>query len=98
MSSALLAWLCFQALPAADLFGILVACWATPVLTLGHLFFAVAMTVFTLIGCYFVERSYLEKYGDAYRQMQASRPLLVPNPLLLMRNRRGDVAENDKEE
>ncbi len=63
-------------------FGILLGCWATPVMTAGHLYFAVLMTLATLLGCYFVERSYLERYGEDYARVQADKPLLLPNPLL----------------
>ena len=66
-------------------FGILLGCWATPLMTQGHLFFALAMTLFTLIGAYFVEQTYIRYYGDAYRREQESKPLLIPNPLLLVR-------------
>jgi hypothetical protein len=70
-------------------FGILVGCWATPVMTVGHLYFAGMMTVFTLIGCFFVERSYVQRYGAAYQQVQASRPLLIPGFSLIWRWRFG---------
>lgn len=59
-------------------FGVLLGCWATPDLTVGHALFAVAMTIFTLLGCVFVERSYVDAYGDAYRNVQKSKPLLLP--------------------
>lgn len=41
--------------------------------------FAGGMTLFTLVGCYFVERSYVDRYGEAYRAVQATTPLLLPN-------------------
>ena len=59
-------------------FGILVGCWATPVLTAGHAFFAASMTAFTVVGCYYVERTYLGLYGPAYREFQSTTPLLLP--------------------
>jgi protein-S-isoprenylcysteine O-methyltransferase Ste14 len=58
--------------------GILIGCWVTPVMTMGHAFFAVGMTAFTITGCYFVERTYLRLYGDAYRDFQSVTPLLLP--------------------
>jgi len=67
-------------------FGILVGCWATPFMTVGHAFFAAGMTAFTLAGCYYVERTYLRQYGDAYRTFQATTPLLLPRLSVLWRN------------
>jgi len=69
-------------------FGILVGCWATPVLTAGHAFFAAAMTAFTLVGCYFVERTYLRLYGPAYREFQSTTTLLLPRLSTLWERRR----------
>jgi hypothetical protein len=54
---------------------LLIACWATPVMTVGRAFFAAEMTAFTFAGCYFVERRYLRLYGDAYREFQSVTPL-----------------------
>jgi uncharacterized membrane protein len=65
--------------------GILVGCWATPHMTLGHLCFAGGMTLFTLVGCHFVERSYVDRYGEAYRAVQAVTPLMLPRLSLLWR-------------
>lgn len=65
--------------------GILVACWAAPVMTVGHAYFAAGMTAFTFAGCYFVERTYLRLYGDAYREFQSVTPLLLPRPSALWR-------------
>jgi len=65
----------------------LIGCWATPHMTAGHLFFAGATTLFTLIGCVFVERSYTRRYGDAYGTYQASTPLLIPRVSVLWRRK-----------
>ena len=43
------------------------------------------MTLFTLIGARFVERTYVESYGEDYRRVQADKPLMIPNPLLALR-------------
>lgn len=59
-------------------FGILLATWATPDMTLGRLHFASATTAFVLLGAYFVERSYVSQYGNAYREYQRRIPLLLP--------------------
>ncbi len=60
--------------------GFLVAFWAAPLMTVGHLLFAVGMTAYILIGIYFEERNLLESFGDTYRRYQAETPMLAPFP------------------
>ncbi len=63
--------------------GVMLAFFATPHMTVGHLFFAVAMTGYVLIGLYFEERALVREFGDNYRDYQARVPMLLPNPLRL---------------
>lgn len=50
--------------------------------------FAAAMTAFTLVGCWFVERTCLRLYGPAYREFQSTTPLLLPRLSILWHRRR----------
>ena len=75
-------------------FGFTLAFWATPDMTHGHLFFATTMTLFVLVGSYFVERTYVEVYGEPYRRVQAAKPLIVPNPVLAVPRKRGGDSES----
>ncbi len=54
--------------------------WATPQMTLGHLFFAVGMTAYIVIGIYFEERDLERRFGDTYRTYQRTTPMLLPLP------------------
>ncbi len=60
--------------------GFLIAFWATPRMTVGHLVFAVGMTVYAFIGVTLEERDLTATFGDRYRQYQAEVPMFVPRP------------------
>jgi methanethiol S-methyltransferase len=64
--------------------GFVVAFWAAPRMTIGHLVFSVAMTVYMLAALRLEERDLVSDHGDAYRQYQKRVPMLVP---LLRRSR-----------
>jgi len=60
--------------------GFLVAMWATPLMTVGHLLFASAMTVYIFIGIQFEERTLSKELGPEYQAYRARTPMLVPVP------------------
>ncbi len=51
--------------------GVLLGVWATPLMTLGHLVFALALTVYTAIGVWYEERDLVARFGDRYRAYRA---------------------------
>ncbi|MEX1148130.1 MAG: hypothetical protein WEB93_07105, partial [Sphingomonadales bacterium] len=59
-------------------FGFLLAFWATPHMTVGHLLFAVGMTIYILIGVTLEERDLMARFGDRYRIYRHGVPMLVP--------------------
>ena len=58
--------------------GLLIAFWATPQLTMGHVLFAACMSAYIFIGAWFEERDLVRNYGDAYRAYQRDVPAYLP--------------------
>ncbi|MDX1686438.1 MAG: isoprenylcysteine carboxylmethyltransferase family protein [Candidatus Promineifilaceae bacterium] len=58
--------------------GLLIAFWATPRMTAGHMLFAAGMTLYMVVGLQFEERDLLHHFGDTYRRYRRATPMLIP--------------------
>ena len=62
--------------------GFIVAFWATPTMSQGHLLFAIATTAYVLLAIQFEERDLVHCHGKRYQSYQSKVPMIVPLPKL----------------
>jgi len=68
--------------------GFIIAFWAAPTMTVGHLLFAAVTTTYIFVGIFLEERDLTELFGDEYRRYRERVSMIVPS---LARRRPSDA-------
>ena len=60
--------------------GFVIAFWATPIMTVSHLIFALGLTIYMLVGIKLEETDMISIYGNLYQEYRQQVSMLIPLP------------------
>jgi protein-S-isoprenylcysteine O-methyltransferase Ste14 len=60
--------------------GFIIAFWATPRMTVGHLMFAIGTTAYILVAIQIEERDIVKAHGATYEEYRKQVSMIVPIP------------------
>jgi protein-S-isoprenylcysteine O-methyltransferase Ste14 len=60
------------------LFGLVIAFWSTPVITIAHLFFAVLTTTYILTAIQFKEKDLTDYFREPHKDYKRTTPMIIP--------------------
>jgi protein-S-isoprenylcysteine O-methyltransferase Ste14 len=58
--------------------GALIGIWATPIMTVTHLVYALLLTAYIMVGIYYEERDLISVFGEQYLKYKSTTPVIIP--------------------